>query len=478
MKRREFLGAAGAAAAGALAPRPARSAPRRGKDRPNILFAIADDWSWPHAGAYADEAARTPTFDRLAREGVLFRRAYCAAPSCTPSRGAVLTGQWPHRLEEGGNLWSRLDEKFACYPRLLEAAGYRVGHSRKGWGPGTLRGTGRERNPAGGRFRSFEQFLAGQPKDRPFCFWFGSHEPHRGYKQGSGRAAGIDLEAIRVPPFLPDHPVVRSDIADYLLEVQRFDSQVAALLRALEREGLAENTLVVMTSDNGMPFPRAKANLYDYGTHMPLAVRWPAAVPGGREVGEFVSFQDFAPTFLEAAGLEPTSAMTGTSFLDLLAGGAEARSAAKRDRVFVERERHASGRGEGGLLSYPLRAVRTADFLYIRNLEPDRWPACDPPAFRDIDGSPTKAFLLAHREDPEVAPLFRLAAAKRPGVELYDLGKDPGELHNVAAIPGYAEARKHLRRMLEGWMARTADPRARGEGEVFDRYPYFGRRPG
>jgi uncharacterized sulfatase len=464
MRRRDFLHALGATAAGLptllAAPDP----------RPHILFAIADDHSWPHAGAYGDPVVNTPAFDRLAREGVLFERAYCAAPSCTPSRGAVLTGQWPHRLGEGGNLWSRLHRKFAVYPDLLEAAGYRVGHTRKGWGPGTIQGTGRTRNPAGDRFKSFEEFLKGQPKDKPFCFWFGSYEPHRGYRKGSGKAAGIDLDAIAVPPFLPDEPEVRSDIADYYVEVQQFDAQVAGLLKTLDQAGLAQNTLVVMTSDNGMPFPRAKANLYDYGTHMPLVVRWPARVQGGRKVGEFVSFTDFAPTFLEAAGLAAPQEMSGRSFLHLLTGAPAPADAPRRDHVFVERERHADGRG--GTLSYPMRAIRTADYLYIRNLEPDRWPACDPPAYRDIDGSPTKAFLLAHRDDPQVAPLFRLACAKRPAEELYDMKKDPGELHNVADRPEHADAKKDLRARLDRWMAAAADPRATGGGQQFDRYPY------
>jgi len=467
------LRALGATTAGAFAlPEILSAAEVKGKDRPNILFAIADDQSWPHTGAYGDKVVKTPNFDRLASEGVLFSRAYVCAPSCTPSRGGILTGQMPHRLEEGGNLWSRLDKKFVCYPDVLEAAGYRVGYTRKGWGPGTIQGTGRKRNPAGERFRDFNQFLQEQPKDKPFCFWYGSHEPHRGYRLGSGKASGMDLDAIEVPPFLPDHPSVRSDIADYYFEVQMFDRQVGGLLKALDSAGLAENTIVVMTSDNGMPFPRAKANLYDYGTHMPLVIRWPARVKGGRKVDEFISFADFAPTFLEAAGLKPLPAMTGTSFFDLLSG--EKKTDPERDKVFVERERHASGRG--GTLSYPMRAIRTTEFLYIRNLTPERWPACDPPGYRDIDGSPSKSFILKNREDPKVARLFELACGKRPAEELYDLKKDPGELTNVAGRPEYARINKQLGAELEKWMAETADPRAKGGGTEFDRYPYGGRR--
>ncbi len=474
MRRRDFLRTVGATAAGASLAAALRAAEPRLGERPNILFAIADDWSWPHAGAYGDKVVKTPNFDRLAAEGVLFARGYTAAASCTPSRGAILTGQWPHRLEAGGNLWSHLDKKFICYPDLLEAAGYRVGSCRKGWGPGSIEGTGRTRNPAGQGFKSFDEFLNGQPKDKPFCFWFGSHEPHRPYALDAGKKAGIPLDAIVVPLFLPDDPAVRSDIADYYVEVQTFDSQVGEMLKALDAAGLAENTLVVVTSDNGMPFPRAKANCYEFSTHMPLAIRWPARVKGGRKVEEFVSATDYAPTFLEAANLKPLPEMTGRSILHLLTGDAAPTGATKRDHVFVERERHAACRA--GNLSYPMRAIRTMEFLYIRNLQPDRWPAGDPPGYGDIDGGPTKSFLVEHKDDPKVARLFALACDKRAAEELYDLKKDPGELSNVAERAEYAETRKRLRAELDKWMADTADPRATGGGADFDTYPYVGQR--
>jgi hypothetical protein len=166
MKRREFLQVAGAAGMCAL-PQCLAATDAKNQERPNIIFAIADDQSWPHAGAYGDKVVKTPTFDKLAAEGVLFHNAFVATPSCTPSRGAILTGQTPHRLEQGGNLWSRLDKKFEAYPSILEAAGYRAGFARKGWGPGIIQGTGRKRNPAGPRFRNFEQFLKTVPKGQP-----------------------------------------------------------------------------------------------------------------------------------------------------------------------------------------------------------------------------------------------------------------------------------------------------------------------
>ncbi len=453
----------------------ASDGPGRADARPSILFAIADDWSWPHAGSYGDKVVRTPTFDRIATAGVLFTHAFCTTPSCTPSRGAILTGQTPHRLAEGGNLWSTLPKRFAVYPDILEAAGYVVGCTRKGWGPGNIEAGGRTRNPAGPRFKSFQAFLRTVPEDKPFCFWFGSTDPHRPYEKGSGREAGMKIDDVAVPPFLPDTPEVRSDILDYCVEVQRFDRQVGELLERLEAAGRTDNTIVVVTSDNGMPFPRAKTNLYDSGTRMPLAVQWPAKVKSGRRVDEFISFTDFAPTFLQAAGLKPPPETTGRSFLDVLAGEASA----PRDRVYLERERHANSRP--GNLSYPVRAIRTREFLYIRNLHPDRWPAGDPDVpefgrrFGDIDDSPSKDLILTRRSDKQVAGFFQRACAKRPAEELYDLSRDPAQMANVAGFPDYANAKKKLRAELDRWMRGTGDPRAAGDDDRWDRYPYYGR---
>ena len=443
--------------------------------RPNILFVIADDWSYPHAGAYGDGTVATPAFDRVAREGVLFRRAFTAAPSCTPSRAAILTGLPPHRLAEGGNLWGFLPSRFMVFPDLLEKAGYAVGHTGKGWGPGRFEAGGRTRNPAGPRFASFQDFLAQRKEGQPFYFWYGSTDPHRPYEAGSGAKAGMRRESVKVPAFLPDTPEVRDDILDYYFEVQRFDSQLAALLEELERRKELESTLVVVTSDNGMPFPRAKANLYDSGTHMPLAIRWPQGAKAGLVVEPFVSLLDLAPTFLEAAGIAVSSELRGRSLLPTLAGKTEAGA---RDRVFSERERHANVRR--GDLSYPARAIRTAEFLYIRNYRPDRWPAGDPERyfsvgpFGDIDGGPSKSLLLDRREDAAIRTYFALATAKRPADELYDLRRDPDQLTNVAADPAYPKTLARLRAELASWQRANGDPRLTSDDERWDTYPYFG----
>jgi arylsulfatase A-like enzyme len=439
------------------------------------LYCLADDWGWPNAGAYGDHVVRTPVFDRLAHDGVLFTHAFCAAPSCTASRAAMLTGQYPHRLEQGGNLWGFLPKKYPVYPDLLETAGYHVGITRKGWGPGSFQAGGYERNPAGPSYKSFEEFLKSVPSGKPFCFWFGSLDPHRPYEPGSGAASGLKADAVKVPPYLPDAPEVRNDILDYYAEVERFDREVGEILDLLQRTGKLDNTLVVVSGDNGWPFPRCKANLYDGGTHQPMAVSWPARIKGGRVLDDFVNLMDLAPTFLEAAGLKPPAEMTGRSVLPLLDGREKPGS---RNAVFLERERHANVRK--GDLSYPMRAVRTRDYLYIRNLRPDRWPAGDPEMYRDVgpfgdcDGGPTKQYMLDHRDDPAVKSLFGLAFDRRPAEELYDLAKDPYQMQNLAGQAKHAAAQRKLRAELDRWMAQTGDPRATSDADPWDHYPYFG----
>jgi len=485
--RREFLQVAGVAAAGAAWSAAGRAWARAGSParRPNILFCIADDWSWPHAGLGSDPVIKTPTFDRLVREGVQFQNAFVTAPSCTPSRGSIVTGQWHWRLEEGGNLWSTLPAKFAVYPDLLEKAGYHVGVTRKGWGPGQIEPGGRTRNPAGPSYKDFNTFLAARPSGVPWCFWFGSNDPHRSYTLDSGVKSGMRSQDVKVPAYLPDCETVRKDLCDYYWEVQRFDREVGEILGTLEAKGELANTLVVMTGDNGLPFPRAKSNLYDSGTNVPLAMRWPGHIQAGRTVEDFVSLQDLAPTFLEVAGLAALPEMTGRSLLGVMAAAQSGRIDPARDHVLVGKERHAWVRHGG--LGYPCRAIRTYEYLYIRNFKPDRWPAGDPEgggepyhpgwAYGDIDDSPSKRYLLEHRDDPGVRPLFEAAVAKRPAEELFDLRRDPYQLRNVAADPAYAKVKEELAGRLMAELTATGDPRALGTGDVFDRYPYRAGRP-
>ena len=447
--------------------------------QPNILLVIADDWSWLHAGAYGDRAVATPNIDRIAREGVVFEHAFVSSPSCTPSRASLLTGQSFWRLRAGGNLYGSLATHHAAYPDLLEAAGYRVGYTRKGWGPGRL--GDRERNPAGDRYESFAAFLETRDEDQPFSFWFGTHDPHRGYDPESGVRSGIALDSIAVPSAFPDAPAVRSDIADYYYEVQRIDQDLGGLVNLLAEAGELDQTLIVITSDNGMPFPRAKGNLYDLGVRVPLIARLPGKIPGGRRVTDLVSLTDLAPTFLVLAGAPVPDAMTGASLMPQLTTDRSGRVDSTRNAVYFGRERHTPAQETplGG--GYPMRALRTDDYLYVYNFAPDRWPAGTPNDeqsfmhgawYSDIDGSPTKHFMVDHAEHH--AALFALAFDKRPGEELYDLRADPDQLVNIAQSPAYADAKRALWNQLFGELHASGDPRVLGAGALFDFQPYTG----
>jgi N-sulfoglucosamine sulfohydrolase len=451
--------------------------------RPNIFLAIADDWGFPHAGAYGDPVVKTETFDRIAKEGVLFTNAFVSSPSCTPSRGALLTGRYHWSLEEGANLWSTLPTKYRSYPEILKDAGYVTGHSRKAWGPGKLEVGGRKEDPSGPVFKDFPTFLESRPKDKPFCYWWGSGDPHRPYEWQSGAKSGMDLKKIKLPGAFPDHDTVRNDVADYYWEVQRFNRELGDALAALEKTGELENTIIVITGDHGMPFPRGKSNLYDLGTHVPLAIRWGAKVKGGRTFDGFVSLVDLAPTFLEAAGFPRQKDMMGVSLFSELTQTRDPKSNILWDHVIFGKERHVPSQEKGNLGGYPSRAIRNKDFLYIRNFEPDRWPVGIPDAanseignsFADTDDGPTKTFILHHRDEPVVKKSFDLAFGKRPKHELYDLQKDPEQLVNVANEASYRKTRRELSDLLIREMQQNDDPRANDDADVkFDKYPYYG----
>ena len=449
--------------------------------QPNILFCIADDWGWPHAGAYGDPVVKTPTFDRLAREGVLFEHAYVSSPSCTPSRGAILTGQYHWRLGEGANLWSTLDVQIPVYPLLLEEAGYHVGRWRKCWGPGDISAGGYSDKYPGGKEYSegFAQFLETRPDGAPFCFWLGASDPHRPYNQGSGKTSGIDLDKVPVPDFYPDEEEIRSDIADYYYEVQRFDSDVKKALQLLEEIGELENTIVVMTGDHGMPFPRCKSNLYDMGVRVPLVFQWGDQVSGNRRVKDFVSLTDLAATFLDFAGVELPDQMTGKTLQSILLSDSEGWIEPGRDQVIFGKERHVPAQLAPSMSGYPCRGIRTEQYLYIRNFDPDRWPVGVPEnathpsgVFADSDDGPTKSFLIEHADEPEYQKYFKWSFAKRPVEELYDITDDPHQLNNLADSPEHQKTKNSLSKKLNYLLKASKDPRIIGGGEKFDEFPY------
>lgn len=512
--------------------------------RPNILFAFADDWG-RHASAYAqidgpgsvNDLIRTPTFDSIAAEGVLFRSAFVGAPSCTPCRSSLLSGQHFWRTGRAailnGAVW---DFSSPAYPLMLREAGYHIGKSYKVWSPGTPPDApygGREHayEGRGRRFNQFSQnvtrmvadglpleqakqtlydevvgnfddFLADRQPDQPFCFWFGPTNVHRTWIQGSGKALwGLEPDQLRgkMPAFLPDVPVVREDLADYFGEAMAFDTVLGLLIDRLKAAGEWENTVVVVSGDHGAPgFPHGKCNLYDFGVGVPLAIRWGGRDLGtpGRVIDDLVSLTDLAPTFLELAGVETPASMTGRSLVPLLASDQAGRIDPLRDAVYFGRERHVAN-ARDGFAPYPQRAIRTHDQLYIVNFRPDRWPLGEPYRLNggnppttqemitrtrvtlpDEDAGPTKAWLVDHRNDPMWQPTFELAYGKRPAEELYDLKVDPQQINNLAAELGYQAVRETLRNRLLNELRQTGDPRLVDDGAFFENPPLSGRPAG
>jgi len=450
-------------------------------NRPNIVVCLADDWGWPHASAYGDATVRTPVFDRLGAEGVLFEKAFVSSPSCTPSRNAMLTGQDFYRLGEGANLWSALDVEHPNFVQLLKEDGYEIAHYRKAWGPGKYKAGGYEAFPIG-PWKGPERFLEERDPEKPFLYWFGTHDPHRPYDTGIGKASGIDVDGIEVPGFLPDAPEVRGDIADYYFEVERWDREVGEFMQRLEAEGILENTIFIVTGDHGMPFPRAKSNLYDYGTRVPLVIWWPAEWAAQARSEALVSLNDIAPTVLEAAGADVPEAMTGRSLVPLLE---EDSSFEPRDFIVFGRERHNTSQMPPSLAGYPSRAIRTPDWLLLLNLEPERWPmgvpggatlpsghTWDQGRFLDAGSGPTKEVLMESFNDHENRQYWNWAFAKRPAVELYHVPTDPFQLNNLAEDPEQEARIKSLKADLIGYLEATGDPRFTEEAVIFDTAPY------
>jgi arylsulfatase A-like enzyme len=464
--------------------------------RANILFCLADD-AGMHMGAYGCPWVSTPGFDRVAREGVLFNHAYTPNAKCAPSRACILTGRNPWQLGEGANHCGRWPAEFTTFMEALGRHGYHVGHTCKGWAPGDpgqVGGKPRELTGPAWNARTldppttgicendyasnFADFLDDCPDETPFCFWYGCVEPHRGYEYGTGaRLGGRRPEHIdRVPGIWPDNERVRNDLLDYGFEIEHFDRHLQRMADLLEERGLLDNTIVVVTSDNGMPFPRAKGQEYEYSNHLPLAIMWRAGVQApGREVDDHVSFIDFAPTFLELAGVNPQAAgmapVTGRSLLPILRAAEGGSVDPTRDHTLIGKERHDVGRPNDW--GYPIRGIFKGGLLYLRNFEPDRWPAGNPETgYLNCDGSPTKTEILKLRKDPEGARFWELAFGRRPEEELYCVAEDPDCLHNLVDDIAYADRRDALRAQLERELTEQGDPRMHGNGEVFENYPW------
>jgi arylsulfatase A-like enzyme len=509
-------------------------------ERPNILFFFADDWG-RFARIYSEHERtaglngllKTPNLDRLAKSGVLFRNAHVNAPSCTPCRSSLLSGQHFWRTGRGailqGAVW---DETIPTYPLLLRDAGYHLGKSYKVWSPGSpadapYGGQKHAYEQAGRAFNNFSEnatelvekgatieaaraklleevrgnfqaMLAAKSAGQPFAYWFGPTTTHRAWVRGSGkRLWDIDPDALKgkLPAFLPDVPVVREDLADYLGEVQALDAAMGVLLAELERTGELSRTLIAVSGDHGAPgFPHGKCNLYGFGTGVSLIVSGPG-VKGGRVVDDMVSLPDLAPTFLEAGNVKPPAVMTGRSLWNVLQSDRQGLVDPARTWVVAGRERHVEI-ARPDFTPYPQRALRTLDHVLIVNFKPERWPLGNPyrldgkdePTFDEVakttfvtlpddDAGPTKAWFVGARKSPEWSAQFDKFYGRRPMFELYDLRKDPDEMNNVAEDQAYATVRKEMTERLFTILRETGDPRMVEDGKYFETPPMAGPLP-
>ncbi len=389
------------------------------------------------------------------------------------------------------------------FPLLLKDAGYFVGHTGKAWGPGSLEAGGwtADQNPVGTPYQdikldpapggmtnvdyaaNFDAFLADKPAGEPFFFWYGSHEPHRRFESRQGLGAGKSINDARVPASLPDHEIIRNDILDYDVEVEFADRHFGRMLKALEAAGQLERTFIIVTSDHGMAFPRAKATgLYDDATHIPLLISGPGINGNGREVTDFVGLMDLGPTILDLAGLSPSSGMVGSSLKSQLTANASGRIDPARNHIILALERHTLARPN--YLGYPMRALRTDDFLLVRNFEPTRWPAGDPDyesihqgIFGDIDAGPSKDFILSIADDPKFSRYHTLATGRRQAFELFDLSLDKDQLISVADDPVYLLTLDSLNTWLESSLREAKDPRAFGKSPWDQNIYYFDDLP-
>jgi len=514
MNRRLFMKAAGAgavslligcaaksiaevsSAAGNTNAKPGDVKSVKAAQRPNILFCIMDDASWPHMSAYGCSWVKTPAFDRLAEKGILFRNAYTPNAKCAPSRASILTGRNSWQLEEAANHIFNFPAKFKTFPEVLRKNGYATGLTGKGWAPGdpgTVDGKKREligpewlkqkaTPPAKGMSNedyaaNFEDFLD-SASEKPWFFWYGAREPHRSYEYGSGVKAGKNIADIdKMPAFWPDNEIVRNDMLDYAFEIEHADDHLGRMIQTLEKRGLLENTIILMTSDNGMPFPRCKAQEYESSNHMPLAVMWPKGIKNpGRTVDDMVSFIDFAPTFLDVAnipyeksGMHPSP---GRSLTDIFYSEKDGQVTPYRDFVLIGKERHDYSRPNNA--GYPIRGIASKDYLYLFNYEIDRWPAGNPElGYLECDGSPTKTLILNMRREGKETKYWEWSFGKRNvHEELYNISRDPECMENLATSQNVGQLKQEMKARMEKLLKEQQDPRMFGKGGVFDTYGY------
>lgn len=424
---------------------------------PNLLFILSDDHSAPYLGAYGASYLSTPSLDRFASEGMRFDRAFTMAPQCVPSRAAYLTGRSPVAVRMG-RFSAPMPPEIVTLPEMLRERGYASGVCGRYFhlngvikaGPETQAAYDKHAlqtwhrrvdymdvSPQQGTAGKFEQFLQTQGKGKPFFFWINYSDPHHVWDPGAGR---VDPAAIPLPPHLPDLPGVRADLASHLGEVERMDGFFASAMAVLRKHNIEEDTLVIFAGDNGMAFPHGKGSLYDPGLNVPMMARWPGRIKPGGASRSLVSGEDVTPTFLEAAGLKPTPAMSGRSFLNLATGGPHTA------RQFIHGQRLPHGNSpvtpQTRASTFDLsRCVRSDRWKLIYNCTPqmEYWPV-------DSGNGPAWQEMLAAHRDGRLRPEHERAyfTRPRPVLELFDLDQDPGELNNLAGRPECAEPQRSL----------------------------------
>lgn len=433
MNRRQFL-AAGPAAAAAAVPLAGQTS---GGAPPNILFLLSDDHSAPDLGCYGNPYVRTPRLDRLAAEGMRFDHCYVASPQCSPNRSAIFSGCTPHTIGTS-RLHTPMPPWETTVIDLLKQRGYFTGIFRKHHqGPGFQN----KLDFYGGANVPFEAFVDKLPAGRPFFLQFGSTDPHRPYRPGA-IADPHDPAKVTVPPFLPDDPEVRKDLALYYDYIARFDTECGQLLDLLRSRGLLENTLIIVSGDNGLPFPRAKGTLYEPGIRVPGIAWWPGKIAPGSASKELISHVDFAPTWLDVAGIPIPPKMQGQSLRGLLTGT----EYTPREAIYSERNWHDN--------FDPQRCVRTARYKLIFNADANTGYR---PAW-DLEDSPSWAAIRAlGRRGGLSEAQSRMLEPSRPALEFYDLERDPSEFDNAINRPELqAEVQRH-RQLLSNWMHQTYD---------------------
>ena len=361
------------------------SAKKVSSGKPNFVIIVTDDLSWNHINANGFKHVKTPHIDRLIDQGYSFSNAFASTSSCTPSRSAMLTGRNGFELEQGASLWGYLPKKFQTYTEILAENGYKIGGSGKGWGPGVL--IYRDEDPVGELNNNLPYYVKDGTQivyrsidyaenlnsflkvnhNSPFCYWLGPHEPHRPYSRSLSNTIRANSASLPIPKFLPDHQSVREDFNDYLSEVEMIDKYVGKTLDVLKENKVLDNTIIIFTSDNGMPFPRAKTHLYDSGARVPLIVWRENMKKAGKINNKIVSLIDMAPTILEYADIKVPNNMSGKSLYPVIEKGKNK----VRKEVLLYRERHSWRKNEEVYIS---RAWRNKKFLLIWNLYPDRLP--------------------------------------------------------------------------------------------------------